>query len=198
MDILHRDIWCPIKMERLKSMDILHRDIWSLIGEADIICITTNGFVKKDGRAVMGRGCAKEAKDRYPDIDLLLGECLKNGNHVYELRRDGNTSIYSFPVKPVSGIFDKNNVVNHMASKFSPGQTVPGWAMKADIDVIRQSAVELRDRALMLNAKLVAIPKPGCGAGELRWEDVERVLDSVFDGDPRFVCVDKPKPNGVM
>ena len=39
----------------------------------DIICITTNGFVKKDGCAVMGRGCAQEAKNRYPNINKLLG-----------------------------------------------------------------------------------------------------------------------------
>ncbi len=37
-------------------------DLWDFDG---IIAITTNGFVKKDGSCVMGRGCAKEAALRF-------------------------------------------------------------------------------------------------------------------------------------
>ena len=44
-------------------------------------CITTNGFVKKNGEAVMGRGCAKEACERYPGLAKQLGEkIIKKGN----------------------------------------------------------------------------------------------------------------------
>ena len=36
----------------------------SLFNEpCDAFCITTNGFIKKDGTCVMGRGCAKQAAD---------------------------------------------------------------------------------------------------------------------------------------
>ena len=41
---------------------------------ADAICITTNGFVKDNGRCVAGRGCAKMAKDRWRNFDLELGK----------------------------------------------------------------------------------------------------------------------------
>ena len=40
---------------------------------ADFRAITTNGTVKFDGRAVMGRGCAREATQRYPKIARQLG-----------------------------------------------------------------------------------------------------------------------------
>ncbi len=39
------------------------------------ICVTTNGYVTDRARAVMGRGCAGQAKDRWPGLDQLLG-CL--------------------------------------------------------------------------------------------------------------------------
>jgi hypothetical protein len=59
-------------------------DLWEV--HSDALIITTNGFVKNNGRAVMGRGCAREARDKYKDLDLILGEKIKKGgNHVHEL-----------------------------------------------------------------------------------------------------------------
>src|SRR5260221_6014769 len=46
-------------------------DHWKL--ENTYICITTNGTLKKNGEAVMGRGCALEAKKKIPGIAGLLG-----------------------------------------------------------------------------------------------------------------------------
>ena len=48
-------------MKEIKS------DIWKV--KADWICVTTNGKIRADGRAVMGAGIAKDAKIRFPDID---------------------------------------------------------------------------------------------------------------------------------
>ena len=59
-------------------------DLWKL--PCHIRCITTNGYVKPNGCAVMGRGCALEAKGKIPKIDSTLGTCIKKfGNHVYPL-----------------------------------------------------------------------------------------------------------------
>lgn len=47
-----------------------------------VILLTTNGFVKKDGKAVMGRGCAAEAVRYIPDVQHYLAEHIRvNGNH---------------------------------------------------------------------------------------------------------------------
>jgi hypothetical protein len=52
-------------------------DLWEHLSDA--IVITTNGTVNKYGLAVMSRGCAKEACQRFPGMSRLLGNVLKNG-----------------------------------------------------------------------------------------------------------------------
>ena len=53
------------------NMKEVKGDIWK--SDCDIIAITTNGVVKKNGELVMGRGIASQAKQRYPDIPKILG-----------------------------------------------------------------------------------------------------------------------------
>ena len=45
-------------------------DLWEFDG---IIAITTNGFVKRDRTCVMGRGCARQAAVRFPELPRKLG-----------------------------------------------------------------------------------------------------------------------------
>jgi hypothetical protein len=152
--------------------------------EANAICITTNGFVKKDGRAVMGRGCAKEALDRYPGIDKKLGVKLlkhKFNNIPHLLLEEPKWDIVSFPVKPKSAVFDGNNAVSHLFGNFKIGDFVPGWACKADLELIKKSAELLVKRANYYNYQKVILPRPGCGAGELKWEDVKPILKEILD-----------------
>src|SRR5271166_3809818 len=61
-------------------MKEIKRDLFECIYDADIkaICITSNGQYRPDGRAVMGGGCAKTAVDKWPQIAIRLGKCLKN------------------------------------------------------------------------------------------------------------------------
>src|SRR5690349_11360263 len=50
-------------------------DIWTF--SADIRCIPTNATYRRDGRAVMGAGLAKELVEKFPGIDRELGTMLK-------------------------------------------------------------------------------------------------------------------------
>jgi hypothetical protein len=159
-------------------------DLWSK--EADAICITTNGFVKKDGKAVMGKGCAREALNKYPNIDKTLGVNLKKyGNRpslLIDSVLDGEPcDIWSFPVKPQGIFFDGSNVVKHMKDKFDIGDFVPGWACKADVELIKESAHQMMELADKFEYKKIVLPRPGCGAGELKWEEVEKVLEEILD-----------------
>jgi hypothetical protein len=163
------------------------------------ICITTNGFVKKNGEAVMGRGCAKQALQRYPSISFTLGNRIVTGGNKVHLRikedEDFGHAVYSFPVKPRSLVLARDcdvreHVVGHMASRFKPGDRVPGWACKADIAIIRHSA-----RMMVLTAndekmKRIILPRPGAGAGELMWNDVKEELDKILDD--RFFAITFP------
>ena len=159
----------------------------------DVVCITTNGFVSKNGKAVMGRGCAKEIKDREPGIDLILGAKIRElGPGVLPLKTlaDGKI-ILSFPVKPASVIYDGDNIVSHAKNKYQVGDEVPGYFAKADLAIIEDSARALRRMAdSMPEWTNIILPRPGCGAGELDWSTVKPLLQKYFDH--RFSVVTFP------
>lgn len=129
----------------------INGDIWELRGSA-IIAITTNGLVTRSGRAVLGRGCAGQAKERHPDLPERLGRLLANGNHVYSLG-DG---LVTFPVE------------------HSPYEN-------PDLRLIERSAAELAALADQEGWTRVILPRPGCGGGGLAWGDVRPLLERHLD-----------------
>jgi len=185
---------CRERQEPDTGIIITEGNAWNYDGVADAICITTNGYVTKDGRAVMGRGIAKEAKERLPGIDLELGRLLKEEGNVPHIlgMLPGGSLIVSFPVKPESVLYDGGNVVEHIKRrwKLKKGQVVPGWAAKADLFLIFKSAILLREMADRHSWKQVILPRPGCRAGELDWELVKPVIKDVLDD--RFLIIQKP------
>lgn len=127
-------------------------DIWGYLGRA-VIAITTNGFVSNKGVAVFGRGCARQAQERFPYLPLRLGLLLVgHGNHVVSLG-DG---LVTFPVED------------------SP------WSLP-DFSLIRRSALELKEMADREGWEMVIVPRPGCGGGGLEWRDVRPILAEHFD-----------------
>lgn len=137
-------------------------DLFTDFQDADAICITTNGFVKSDGCCVMGRGCAKTARDMWPGVDETLGDLIsKHGNHVHGLFLPGDNTaqppaVFSFPVK------------HH-------------WREEADLKLIRRSARELMAIINGMRLARVILPRPGCGNGRLKWKDVKPVLSKILD-----------------
>src|SRR5262245_54818868 len=97
-------------------------DLWSIESEWKVI--TTNGFVKKDGKAVMGRGCAQEAERKFPNLPDALGSLIMvHGNVVNNLGwyslDNRRFVLFSFPVKH-------------------------NWWEKADLGLIERSALALK------------------------------------------------------
>ena len=124
---------------------------------ADVRVITTNGTVKRDGTCVMGRGCAAEAKTRWPALPKMLGESImEHGNVVASFYMADDTLLLSFPVK-------------HQ------------WMENADPALIMRSAMQLADTVNDRSWKRIVMPRPGCGNGNLRWEDVEPILEPILD-----------------
>lgn len=135
-------------------MKDVHGDMWSYIDRKGfIICVTTNGFIKKDGTGVMGAGNAKQAADLFPDLPRLLGISLKN----------------------------RKNVVSSLTSKILSFPVKHNWYEKADLKLIRKSARELNKRALEKPDLKFVLPRPGCGNGELKWEKVKSVINFLPD-----------------
>lgn len=135
-------------------------DIWDF--DCNVRCIPTNGFVKKNGQAVMGAGLARQAALRYPDLPYILGTMIgMGGNRIYQLRHD----LMSFPVKRV-------------------------WWEEANKLIILDSTEQLLTLADKISSwKTIALPRVGCGNGKLNWgQDVRPILDALLDD--RFVIVD--------
>lgn len=143
-------------------------NIWDFHSQGKWIVITTNGTVKSDGSCVMGRGVAKQAKEKHPSLPFCVGDMIKrNGNHVYMFPQ---YKIITFPVKH-------------------------NWYEKADINLIEQSTKELKEMILQLDQN-VSLPsdtffymvRPGCGNGQLNWKDVKPILEKYLDN--HFIVVE--------
>jgi hypothetical protein len=164
-------------------------NMWDLRDSGSIVLITTNGSLNREGECIMGAGCALEAKKRFPHIPALIGKHLrKYGNRPFSL----GSGLASFPVKPISTIFDGNqdNLVPHMRNKFKNGDLVWGWVYIADLSIIKDSAEKLAAMADKFHWERILLPRPGCGNGNLRWSEVEPILDRFFD-NRFFVCTYK-------
>lgn len=121
-------------------------DIWEYHKLGSPIVITTNGYVKQSGAAVMGRGVALEAARRYPEIQGHLGACIREyGNVPFYM---SSWKILTLPVK------------HH-------------WAEPADIDLILHSLRLLEAQVqfrLTARDRPIYMVRPGCGNGQLNWE----------------------------
>ena len=128
-----------------------------------IKCITTNGDVKKNGELVMGRGIALQAKQRYPELPKLIGNCVKNnGNKVHYFKE---YNIISFPTKI-------------------------HWREKSNINLIVHSCYELNTLLDGLN-KQVVLPRPGCGNGGLDWKTKVKPVISMILIDKVWVITNE-------
>ena len=57
-------------------MNIIKANIIDLWKQNNIVCITTNGFVKKSGEGVLGRGNALAMARTIPTLPKLLGNFI--------------------------------------------------------------------------------------------------------------------------
>jgi hypothetical protein len=143
-------------------MEEISGNLWDYQGRA-ILALTTNGSLSRDQRAILGRGCARQAGERFPDLAQRLGALLhERGNHVHEL----GAGLVSFPVEETA------------------------WSLP-DPRLIRRSAQELRALADRAGYGLVIVPRPGCGYGGLNWPEVRPLLADLFD--ERFLVISAPE-----
>jgi O-acetyl-ADP-ribose deacetylase (regulator of RNase III) len=147
-------------------------NLWTF--PADARCITTNGATCHDGQAIMGRGVAARAKERWPMLPVVLGELIRrHGNHVQLLMSpetiqppfDDFAHIVSFPVK------------HH-------------WRQPADLALIQRSCAELMDLADRTGLRSIALPRPGCGNGRLDWAEVGPAIAPLLDDRVTIVYSD--------
>ncbi len=161
-------------------------DLFNPRGSVDAICLTTNGMVKQDGSCVMGRGCAAQAKTRWPGIEHVLGSKITGlDNHVHLLTQFQPVCLF-LPVDKVNFDYETVPLDYHVVSF----PVKHHWRDQADLDLIKRSAKELISLVDGLGWSKVVIPRPGCGAGRLTWKTVKTALKPLLDD--RFYVIHFP------
>lgn len=149
-------------VELMKTEQI--NDIWNKWNQGFWIVIPTNKFTRKNGTAVMGRGLAWQAKEKFPKLEAEFGKLLIN-------YKDYN--VFGFPEYRLFAFTVKNV-----------------WWEKAELSLIEKSCKEL-ETIIHYNfpniPKPIYVPKVGCGNGKLNWEDVKPILEKYLD-DKFIIC----------
>lgn len=144
---------------------------------ADWYCITTNGSLTSKGLAIMGAGVAKQARNRYPDLPKRLGEILQGYRKVLL-----GPSLLGFNKEDTG--YDRNLII--FPTKYE-------WTDEfSSLKLIKESASMLRYLATRRGDETFAIPRPGCGNGNLRWqEDVKPILEPILPDNVHIIHLRK-------
>ena len=138
-------------------MHLRYGNMWSAFSDADFFVITTNSFVKANGAAVLGRGIARQARDRFPAFDLRLGLCISDSV--------GHLGRYGLIVGRKLGAFQ---VKYHFRDRADPG-------------LIAYSASKLVEFATARPDQQIHLNYPGIGNGGLPRPVVAPLLDDLPD-----------------
>lgn len=159
-------------------------DLFETIYEDDVdaICITTNGMYLKDGRAAMGGGCAGVCAKLWPESAFRLGKCLKNflTNVPFVIGALDADGLY---IEPSLKIIKEKKFKTLIFSY----PTIDNLMDGAKLNLIENSAKELKVLVDRFGLKGVVCPRPGVGIGGLNWGDVKTVIEPYMDD--RFTVV---------
>lgn len=141
-------------------------NIWDLHSTHYIVIPTNIGWTK-EGKNVMGAGLAKQAAQRFPELPKKYGNACKLGEDAafcIALKE----RLVLFPVKPLN--------------KQQPWLS---WKNKADLDLIEQSCIKLKD----FIGRPFAMPLVGCGNGGLSQDQVLPIIDKYFSKNSYITMV---------
>jgi hypothetical protein len=119
-----------------------------------IIAITTNGFVKRDRTCVMGRVRQALPKDSPNSPQVSVKDFRRRKPRLYFPEH----GLITFPVKH-------------------------NWWEAADLGLIERSARELLKIIEVKDQGGHLPPRPGCGNGRLKWENVKKILSPILKPD---------------
>lgn len=136
-------------------------NIWDIWDTADLFLFTGNSTVTQEGRLVMGRGLAREVRDRFPNVDYALGqEILKQGH------KTSRGLEYGLIVSP-----------RWPEAKLGVLQVKYNWKDNADRVLINNSLIDIAMWSVENKGKQIHLNMPGIGNGGL---PVGPTLDQVW------------------
>lgn len=132
-------------------------NIWFERTLGNWLAILTNGSVKLNGHAVMGRGIAQEAAERFPTLPALLG---------HKLTYEGNTVHFFFGLGlltfPTKEKYNQNSTLK-----------IIDTSCKTLVNILNERGIKGE----------ILIPRPGCGNGKLHWGQVKPICQKHFTTD---------------
>ena len=137
-------------------------DMWTAYAAADLFLITTNATITVQGALVMGRGIARQAKERFPGLDIALGGYIQ--------ALCGNQGIYGLLVGP-----------RWPAAKLGAFQVKQHYSQPASLKLIRRSTAALYAWCTEHPDAIVHLNYPGIGYGRLRRENVLPIIAQLPD-----------------
>lgn len=137
-------------------------DMWTAYTATDLFLITTNATITTRGALVMGRGIARQARDRFPGLDAALGKQI--------LSICGNQGQYGLLVSP-----------RWPKARLGAFQVKRHYSQPASLELIRHSTTALCTWCVEHPNTLVHLNFPGIGNGRLRREDVLPIIAQLPD-----------------
>lgn len=147
--------------------------MWDVFGKTDLFLLTTNPIIRKDGAIVMGRGIAKEAAIRFPDLPFTMAIRYKQNKHEQQYVDPLNTYNVGFVNRYEGQLIGWFMVKDH-------------WKEAAKLEIIEQSVRELIRIANWQNTgnrllSRIDLNFPGIGNGKLKREDVLPIIQQLPD-----------------
>ena len=134
-------------------------DMWLVFDEADLFLITTNATLTVHGKLVMGAGIAKEARDRFPGLDVALGKAV--------IARGSRYGLLISPDWP--------------RAKLGAIQTKLHWKDPAQLSLISEAVGRLTLWCKAHPSAQVHLNFPGIGYGNLPRAQVLKLLEPLPD-----------------
>ena len=146
---------------------VVRRNIFD--DELDLYVVTTNGYITKDDKLVMGRGAALMAKKLCPLLPEIASRLTQ---YVFDSSR--GCRVYGFVESNPVKCIDKK------VRRFGLFQVKYHWRDKADLALIGFSILSMNKRLDMFEPKVrIGMNYPGIGNGGLSKEQVAPLLESL-------------------
>jgi len=143
-------------------MILEYGDMWSVWPATDLFLITANSFVKRTGQLVMGAGIARQARDRFPGLDLTLGQAIRE--------TCGHLGEYGLLISP-----------RWPAARLGLFQVKCHWSTEALPELIRRSTEKLTVWANAHPDCRIDLNFPGIGNGRLHPAQVLPIVGQLPD-----------------
>lgn len=126
-------------------------NIWDWVGKAWIVITTNTQTHNKGGKAVMGKGIALQAAQRFPYLPHAYGAFLANNQHTTTPFLTPNDYLICLPTKI-------------------------DWRNRSPLWLIEQQITWLKNFSTQMNPLPIVTPRLGCGLGGLSWEEQVKPL----------------------